>query len=233
MKRHPLKLARLALATLFLVALQPLPPGAPIAYAAPISRADCASLIVFGPMLVDCISDWAKAGNAPVETASMSGPQPGARIPSRSSVTAAVDLNITSDPAKRKATEEFLATAIAKEQAYYNGDVERFLSFYADNVVSTYPEVQETVGKAALAEGLKPYMEGNKIVGNMIIKRVWLNGNQATRQAEWEEWVTPKDGSAAEHHIGRCTLNWEKINGEWKVISEFVNYLEPPTPFEQ
>ena len=47
--------------------------------------------------------------------------------------------------------------------------------------------------------------------------------------AEWEEVVTANDGGAAEHHIGRCILNWEKIDGEWKVVSEYINYLEPPT----
>jgi ketosteroid isomerase-like protein len=182
-------------------------------------------------VFVDCIPEWMKAANTPTKAASMPEPRAGAKIPSRSSVTAAVDLSAF-DPAERKAAEEFLTAAIAKEKAYYAGDVEGFLSSYADNVVSTYPEVEETVGKAALAEGLKPYMEGNKIVGNLVIKRIWLYGDHATRQAEWEEWTTARDGSGAEHHIGRCTLNWEKIDGEWKVVSEFVNYLVPPTPIQ-
>lgn len=101
-----------------------------------------------------------------------------------------------------------------------------------DDVISVQPGWPEIVGKAALSEGLKPYMEGNQIVGTFILKNVWIDGNHATRFGEWDEVVTPRDGGPAEHHIGRCILNWEKIDGEWKVVSEFVNYLVPPTALE-
>jgi uncharacterized protein (TIGR02246 family) len=134
-----------------------------------------------------------------------------------------------SDPAQAQAEAEFRAVAIAKEQAYYDGDSERFLSYYADDVISVWPEMPEVEGKDALAEGLIPFMEDNHIVGKFTIKRFWVDGDHATRYAEWEEVVTPKDGGQAEHHIGRCILNWEKIDGEWKVVSEFINYLDPPT----
>jgi uncharacterized protein (TIGR02246 family) len=158
--------------------------------------------------------------------------QPKAAIPSSSTVTSEVDLSVFDDPAERQAAEEFLAAAMAKEQAFYAGDAEGFLAYYADDVVSVWPEAAEAVGKSAVAEGATAYLEGNQIVGNLSIQRIWLDGNQATRQAQWEEWVTPKDGGPGEHHIGRCTLVWEKIDGEWKVVSEFVNYLAPPAPIE-
>lgn len=134
-----------------------------------------------------------------------------------------------SDPAQAQAEAEFRAAAIAKEEAYYAGDIEGVLAYYADDVLSIWPEMSEVVGKEAVAEGLIPFMEDNHIVGEFTVKRFWVNGNYATRYAEWVEVVTPKDGGAAEHHIGRCILNWEKIDGEWKVVSEFINYLEPPT----
>lgn len=136
------------------------------------------------------------------------------------------------DPAQAQAEAEFHATAIAKEQAFYDGDVEGVLSYYADNVISVQPGTPEIVGKTALAEGLKPYLEGNNIVGKFTIKQAWVYGDHATRIGEWEEVVTAKDGGNAEHHIGRCTLNWEKVDGKWKVVTEFVNYLVPPTEIQ-
>lgn len=136
------------------------------------------------------------------------------------------------DPAQAQAENEFLAVVIAKDKAFYAGDVEGHLSYYADNVISVQPGMPDIVGKVALAEGLKPYMENYRIVGTETIKRIWVYGDSATRQAEWEEVVAPKAGGPAVHHIGRCTLNWEKIDGEWKVVSEFVNYLVPPTEIQ-
>ncbi len=149
-----------------------------------------------------------------------------------SAVIDAVGPSTASDPAQAQAEDEFLAVALAKEQAYYDGDFESHLSYYADDIISVWPETPEIVGKVALAEGMKSYMEANHVVGTLTIKRIWVSGDHATRQAEWEEVVTPKKGGKAEHHIGRCTLTWEKIDGSWQVVSEYINYLVPPTEIE-
>jgi len=149
-----------------------------------------------------------------------------------SAVIDAVGPSTASDPAQAQAEDEFLKVAIAKEQAFYAGNFERHLAYYADDIISVWPETPEVVDKATLAEGMKSYMAANQVVGTLTIKRIWVAGNHATRQAEWEEVVTPKDGGKAEHHIGRCTLNWEKIDGNWQVVSEYINYLVPPTEIE-
>lgn len=184
----------------------------------------------FDPASQTQVCGMPAAASAVAEHASV---QARLKIPTKSVVTSAVDLSAVKDPAQRKAEEEFLKTAIAKEKTYYDGNADAYVNFYADNAISVQPSTEEIDGKAALAEGLKPYMQANRVIGNLTIKRAWVFGDHATRQAQWEEWVLPKDGSAGEHHIGRCTLNWEKINGEWKVTSEYINYLEPPAPFQQ
>jgi ketosteroid isomerase-like protein len=150
-------------------------------------------------------------------------------LPTESMVIDGAGPITASDPVQAQAEAEFRAAAIAKEEAFYAGDAAGVLAFYADDVLSVYPEVPEVVGKEGVAEGLIPFLENNRVVGTLTIKEFWVNGNYATRYAEWEEVVTAKDGGAAEHHIGRCILNWEKIDGEWKVVSEFINYLDPPT----
>lgn len=135
----------------------------------------------------------------------------------------------TKDPAQAKAEKEFRAAAVAKERAYYAKDYNRLLTFYADNVISVQPGVPEIMGKVAWGEGMKPFLAANDTVGKLTIKKIWVSGNYATRYAEWDEVVTPKDGSKPFHQFGRCILGWQKINGEWKIVSEFINYLVPPT----
>lgn len=154
---------------------------------------------------------------------------PAIELPTESIVVDGVGPSSASDPEQARAEDEFLAAVLAKEQAYYDGDVDALLSFYADDAISTWPESPEIIGKEAIAEGVRPFIENNEVVGNLTVKRINVTGDRATRQAEWEEVVIPNDGSEPVHYIGRCTLEWEKIDGEWKVVSEFINYLEPPT----
>lgn len=133
-------------------------------------------------------------------------------------------------PYRAKAEAEFRKVALAKEQAFYAGDTEAVFSFYADDVVSIQPGLPEVVGKEALIAGLQPFLESYTLdSGKLVFKHVNFYGNQATRQAEWEEVWTAKDGSGSFRQVGRCLLVWEKIDGEWKVVSEILNYLEPPT----
>lgn len=135
------------------------------------------------------------------------------------------------DPAQAQAENEFLAAAIAKEQAFYAGDTARAMAYYADSAISVQPGIAE-MDKAALVEFTAPYLADNQLVGKLTIKRIRVDGDHATREAEWEEVSQPKAGGPAERHVGRCVLTWEKIDGEWKIVSEYINYLEPPTAVE-
>lgn len=136
------------------------------------------------------------------------------------------------DPDQIRAEEEFRLAAKAKEEALYAGEIERVMSYYADDVVSMQPGMADVVGKTILGEGMRPYLEANTIVGKLTLKGFWVSGDYATRYAGWEEVITPKDGGKPIHQSGRCFLGWKKIDGEWKVVSEFVNYLVPPTEIE-
>jgi ketosteroid isomerase-like protein len=136
------------------------------------------------------------------------------------------------DPAQIRAEEEFRAVAVAKEKAFYAGDYERLISFFADDIISVQPGTAEVVGKTTLGEGMQSYMEANTIVGNLTLKAFWVSGDYATRFAEWEEVISPKDGGKSMRQVGRCFLGWKKLDGEWKVVTEFVNFLVPPTVME-
>jgi uncharacterized protein (TIGR02246 family) len=135
----------------------------------------------------------------------------------------------STDPAQVKAEAEFRKVILAKDRAFYAGDTDRFLSFYADDVVSMQPGLPDVVGKEALAEGLEPFLANYEVAGTLKMKQITVSGDYATRQAEWQEVWTAKDGSGSFYQSGRCLLVWRKINGQWKVVTEFINYVEPPT----
>jgi ketosteroid isomerase-like protein len=133
------------------------------------------------------------------------------------------------DPTRIQDEKEFRAVAIAKEKAFYAGDYDKLMSFYANDIVSVQPGTPEIVGKVAFSEGMKAYMDANTITGNLTLKEFWVSGDYAARRAEWEEVITPNDGGKPTRQVGRCFLGWKKINGQWKVITEFSNFLVLPT----
>lgn len=135
----------------------------------------------------------------------------------------------STDPALIRAEIELRRAEVARDRALYSGDAEKFLSYYADDVVSFQPGRPELVGKEAVAEGQREFLANNHVDGKMTVRRVTVAGDYATRQAEWDETWTANDGSTAFRQVGRCFLAWRKINGEWKVVSEFIQYVVPPT----
>jgi ketosteroid isomerase-like protein len=147
-----------------------------------------------------------------------------------SEIVDAVGPSTASDPAQAQAEDEFRAVVLAKERAFYTGDYQTHISFYADNVIGMGPGAPDSVGKAAVTGGQPAYLENNQIIGRFTLKNIWVSGDYATRHGEWEEVVMPKGGGPAEHHIGRCFLGWQKIDGEWKVVSQMVNFVMEPTP---
>jgi uncharacterized protein (TIGR02246 family) len=157
--------------------------------------------------------------------------EPGKPIPSqgRWRVLDAAGPLASTEPALARAEIELRKAEVARDRAFYSGNADHFLSFYADDVVSFQPGKAELVGKDAVSEGVEEFLANYHVDGKLTVKRVTVSGDYATRQAEWDETWTANDGSAAFRQVGRCFVSWRKINGEWKVVSEFTQYVVPPT----
>ena len=155
-----------------------------------------------------------------------------AQVATQSAVVDGVGPSTASDPAQAQAEDEFREIVLAKERAYYDEDLDRHYSFYADDVISLEPETPDKVGKTVLSEGMQSFFDAYDTVGTFTLKRIWVSGDYATRWGEWEEVVTPVDGGKPIHQIGRCFLGWQKIDGEWKVVSQIVNFIVPPTEMD-
>ena len=156
--------------------------------------------------------------------------EPGQPLPTGPAVIVdATHSAAAADPAQAKAEAEFRKVVLMRERAYYAGNIDRFLSFYADDVVSIQPGMPDIVGKQGLVEGLRPFLAANRVSGKFTLKEISVSGDLATRQGQWDEVWRANDGSTAFHQVGRCLVVWRKIDGQWKVVKEFVNFLVPPT----
>lgn len=147
-------------------------------------------------------------------------------------VKADVGPSQATDPAQAQAEDEFLKVVLDRDSAFYAQDAERFFSYYADEVIALPPAMETVMGKAANMEGDQGFFDTTDIVGKFTVKRIWVSGNYATRWAEWEEVTMPKAGGEAEHHIGRCFVAWQKIDGQWKVVSQISNFIQEPQPVQ-
>lgn len=136
------------------------------------------------------------------------------------------------DPEQAAAEDEFRTVVLAREEAYYAEDYETYIAFFADDVIALEPGTPEIRGKETVAEGIKGFWEAYDTVGELTLKRIWVSGNLGTRYAEWEDVVTPADGGNSIHQIGRCIVVWEKIDGEWKIVSSILHFIEGPTEME-
>jgi ketosteroid isomerase-like protein len=144
----------------------------------------------------------------------------------------AVGPSQATDPAQAQAEDEFRQVVLAREEAFYSQDAETYNSYYADNVISLEPGLEDIVGKAEVSAGPASMFESTELIGKFTLKGIWVSGDYAARWGEWEEVTAPRAGGEAEHHIGRCMVSWQKIDGEWKVVSQILNLIQDSQPVE-
>lgn len=125
------------------------------------------------------------------------------------------------------AEEEVLAAAMGLEEAYQENDLERTLSYYADDAISQPPGFRTDVGKAAIRTSYEAFFADYEMKRDFELADLKIDGNTATRFGEWRQVLTPKAGGEPITEVGRCIVGFEKIDGEWKVTWEIWNTYEP------
>lgn len=127
--------------------------------------------------------------------------------------------------AQSKATgeESFIEVAMAFEQAYQDEDLEKVISFYADDAISRAPGFPTDVGKDAIKVAYESFFDAYDIEREFQLAGVEVLGDHATRFGEWTQVLTPVDGGEPITEVGRCIVAFEKVDGEWKVAWEIWN----------
>lgn len=119
--------------------------------------------------------------------------------------------------------KEFVETALAYENAFQSGDVDRIIDFYAPDAVSFPPGYPTSEGREAIEADLRWFFGEFGLARDFTLADYEIVGNYATRLGEWTQTLTPKTGGDPIVETGRCMLGWKKINGEWKVVWEIWN----------
>jgi ketosteroid isomerase-like protein len=123
--------------------------------------------------------------------------------------------------------EQFIKVAMDLEEAYQQEDLERVISFYAEDAISQAPGFPSDKGKAAVKAAYQAYFDTYDIQRDFHLASVEIAGDYATRTGEWTQVSTPTDGGEPITEVGRCVLAFKKVDGEWKVVWEIWNTYEP------
>lgn len=119
--------------------------------------------------------------------------------------------------------EQFKQTVLAKEAAYYANDLDRYLSFFADDTISMPPGALPTVGKATLTADMRDFFNHYRVSGHVKLMGVTISGDYATRTLQAWDTITPKGREDPIVNTGSCVAGWKKINGAWKIVWEIWN----------
>ena len=121
------------------------------------------------------------------------------------------------------AEQAFVDTVMAAETALQSEDAALAASYYAEDAVSMPPGYPPSFGREAIQGDLEFYFDSFDIERDFSLMNYEINGDNATRMAEWTQTLVPTDGNEPIVEQGQCILGFEKIDGEWKIAWEIWN----------
>jgi ketosteroid isomerase-like protein len=125
----------------------------------------------------------------------------------------------------KKADETKLLSAIHREiEMFEAGDADGLMALFADNAVSLPQGSPPVVGKAAIAEGNRAFLDAFNVNFDFELVDYEIAGDYATRQGKWTQVLTPKDGGDPVTVPGKCMVGWKKIDNDWKIVWEIFNF---------
>jgi ketosteroid isomerase-like protein len=126
-----------------------------------------------------------------------------------------------------QALEEEVKTAIsAYEVAYESGDVEQIMNYYADDIISAPPGYPLAQGKEAVEAGYREMFEAYTLDRDYEILEMDVDADSASRLMAWTNVWTPLADGETITEVGHCVIDYEKIDGEWKMVREIWNMEE-------
>jgi uncharacterized protein (TIGR02246 family) len=122
------------------------------------------------------------------------------------------DTRAQDEAAIRSAAQEMVAAAAAK-------DVEKFVSFYADDAVVMLSGAPDLDGKAAIRETLGGMMMDPAFALKFDVKQVEVARSGDIAYGTDDYVITTTDAATKKPvtETGHSALVWKKQNGEWKL----------------
>jgi uncharacterized protein (TIGR02246 family) len=107
------------------------------------------------------------------------------------------------------------------------GDVDKLLSFYADDAIVMPPNSEHVRGKAAIRAFWTGFLASAKLSGSLIPDRIIQTGNLAAEVGHYEMTITPP-GGAPINDRGNYLVTWQKIDGKWLIVADMFGTSNPP-----
>ena len=103
--------------------------------------------------------------------------------------------------------------------AVNEADIEKLMSFYADDAVEILPNKPANIGKEAIRYMIQQMFDLMILQENWVVKDVKISGNLAVAWVAWSAIITPKTSGESGEGKGNWIMVFEKqSNGSWKFI---------------
>ena len=98
-------------------------------------------------------------------------------------------------------------------------DIEKLMSFYADDAVEIPPNKPASIGKEAIRNGIQQYFDEVVYQEDAVVKAVHVSGDLAFAHVAWSGVATPKAGGESRKGNGNLIMIFKKqADGAWNCI---------------
>ena len=112
--------------------------------------------------------------------------------------------------------------------AQISGDLEAWLSYFADDAIVMAPNLPALTGKAAIREWNAPYFEQFHLHEESDEREVEVAGDWAYIRAHWTWILTPKSGGEPVRDTGNSIwILRRQQDGSWKIARGIYNSDQP------
>ena len=103
------------------------------------------------------------------------------------------------------------------EAAINTSDIEKFMSFYADDAIEIPPNGPAQVGKEVIGNGIQQFFDEVNCQEEDVVKAVHVDGNLAVAHVVYSGVATPKAGGEPRKGNGNMIMVFERQpDGLWK-----------------
>lgn len=122
---------------------------------------------------------------------------------------------------------EFTKVVYDIDDAVKANDLDRLMSYYADDVVTILPGVPPLVGKDAVRADWENFFNTYELERDSKLVYVNVDDHSAVRRMEWTNTLTPKAGGDTIVDTGNCIVGFKKVGNDWKIAWEMAASYPP------
>ncbi len=128
------------------------------------------------------------------------------------------------EAAIRNMTSDYIAAVAA-------GDLQRFLSVFADDVVVMPPDHPTARGRDAFTTFVKPFFDEFTLLETISYDEIRVAGDWAVGTFTYSFTTTPKAGGASSRELGKGIWLFRRSGGgTWKITHAVWNRDQPSPP---